>query len=346
MDWDKYGSLLNVHGDTRRDRIISETKASIKKRAKSSPAYKTVMVDGVEQNLVIVSSQDFSYKKITSLPDEQIHLGSMVDWANQKWLITSVDAEDEVHQRGQMYHCNVCLKWQNAEGNIISRFGVVENMSLFASGTVAARVMDSLQQWYRVQLPVDEETVKIRRDKRFLMDIVQDEPNAYIATNREVIMGNTYPEDIDGGYTFNGRHKILAITLCQTQLSDADNTTLMIADYVEPHTVVPVEPVNSDTVNITYSGQCVLKSGGSFKTFKAVFTDVDGEVLSLNPSWSVTTLDGYENVPVTSVTDSGDFKIKIPDCPDLVNTYIRISVEDSTHQVTTYIDVKVVSIYG
>lgn len=57
IKWDLYNSKLTVHGETRRDRAIYETQHSIAKRSKYSPAYKTVLIDGIEQQVVITSKQ-------------------------------------------------------------------------------------------------------------------------------------------------------------------------------------------------------------------------------------------------------------------------------------------------
>ena len=145
MDWDQYSRFLNVKGETRQERAIYETKQSIQKRAVRSPAYKTVLIDGTSQNVVITAGSELFVKKINAMPEEHIYTGSVVQWNNRHWIITMTDCEDSIYQRGMMYACNVCLKWQNTSGQIISRYGYTEDLAQFTSGTVASRVMDSIQ---------------------------------------------------------------------------------------------------------------------------------------------------------------------------------------------------------
>ena len=190
VDWSTYENALKIQGDTRRDRVIYQTKRIVADRARNSPAYKTVLIDGVEQNVVITSSTEMYHKKINALPDEHIYSGSIVEWNGRHYIITNTDTEDEIYQRGEMYRCNVYLKWQNEKGEIITRYGYSDDISKFAAGVVAAALQQGIQQTYTIQFPLDEETIKIRRDKRFLIDITHDKPSAYVVTNRNVTNGN------------------------------------------------------------------------------------------------------------------------------------------------------------
>ena len=177
-DWELRTRSLNVMGDTRRERLIRQTQRNIKNRIVNNPAYKTVLVDGVEQELVITSSTEMWHKKIDSMPNERIYMGSIVEWNGRHFLIVQTDCDYELVQRGEMYECNVYIKWQNEKGEIIGRYGYTENLSQFSSGTVESRIMQSIQQVYHVMLPLDEETIKLRRDRRFLIGVSDDKPNA------------------------------------------------------------------------------------------------------------------------------------------------------------------------
>lgn len=342
IHWDAYSSYLTVHGETKRDRAIYETQRSISKRATRSVACKTVLIDGVEQTVVITAGSELCYKKINALPNERIYAGSTVIWNHHPWLITDTDCEDEIYQRGTMSRCNVCLRWQREDGTITSRWGFSENLSLFNAGSVFAKVMDGIQQIYKVHLPVDSDTIKLRRDKRFLIDIVHDEPNAYVVTNRDVITYDTAIYEVDGNEEFSGKGKILTLTLSQTQLSQRDNTALMIADYRD--TENSGEPVVGNVV-IQHKGEATVKIGGSAKKFTAFFTDADGNVLSLQPSWNVIVPPEFEGIPIITELD-GALSIKIPDAQAMLNSYIKIVVTDATKSYQSELIVKVVSIYG
>lgn len=267
MNWNLYENSLYVQGETRRDRAIAQTKRIERLRLPNAETYKTVLIDGIEQNVIIEASTEMYHKKINAMPDERIYAGSIVEWNGNHFIITIADTETDVYQRGEMYQCNVFLKWQNADGEIISRYGWSDDISQFAAGVVNGAVMNSIQQVFKIALPCDEETIKLRRDKRFLLDIDNTNPNAYILTNRNVTSGNftvgeVGSDGVNPAPVFNGKDKVIYITITETQLSDKDNIDLMIADYFDPSTLTP--PIaEAGSCAIQYSGEPKIKIGGS-----------------------------------------------------------------------------------
>lgn len=344
MDWTLYNASLTVKGDTRRDRAIFETKRSIKKRSVRSPAYKTVLIDGEEQDVVITSSTEKYHKKISALPDESIHMGSIVEWNNSHFLITDTDVEDEIYQSGDMYRCNIYLKWQNEKGEIIGRYGYSEDISQFASGVVEAKVMMNIEQVFVVKFPCDAETIKLKRDKRFLIDIITDEPNAYVLTGRNVLSGNWSAEDISGK-EFDGKDKVLTLTFSQTQLSDKDNCELMIADYFDPDSVKD-KVIQQGACMISYSGEPNVKVGGSYKSFSAKFIDAAGNELPLTPQWSITTIKPEYDDHFKTIIEGNKIKIKADNVISMIGDQILLKASDSTNSMSAEIYVKVVSLYG
>lgn len=342
IKWGLYDSSLKVYGDTRRDRIIYETQTSVNKRAPRSPAYKTVLIDGVEQNVVITSTANLYEKKINAMPNEHIYAGSIVEWNGRHFIINYTDCEDEIYQRGLMQQCNIYLKWQNEQGEIIGRYGFSEDISQYAAGVVNNKIFDSLELNFKINLPMDEETVLLRRGRRFLLDVVTDEPNAYILTNRNVNSMNFLPSTHEDGEVFDGRDKILQITLSQTQLSKADNLELMVADYYKLDDYK--EPILSDC-KISYKGKPEIKLGGNYKTFTAEFFDSDGNALSIIPIWKVTTTQEAEGKILAEYVDNC-VKLKAPDYSELLNTQIKLEATDGTGLYNAELYVKVVSLYG
>ena len=344
MKWDLYHDALTVKGETRRDRAIFETQRSIMKRTPRSPAYKDVLIDGEPQNVVITSSTEKYHKKINALPGERIYAGSIVEWNNSHFIITDTDVEDEVYQSGEMYRCNVYLKWQNETGEIVGRYGYSEDISQFASGIIDAKVMMGIETTYVIKFPCDSETIKLKRDKRFLLDIVTDEPNAYILTKRNVISGNWTAGEI-GDEEFDGKDKVLALTLSQTQLSDKDNCELMIADYVDPSEIGD-QSVTEGQCSIVYSGEPQVKVGGSYKTFTATFTDADGNVIDVEPTWTLTTLKPEYDGNFKTIITENKIKIKADNVLAMIGDQLLLEVSDPTGTMTAQIYVKVVSLYG
>ena len=341
INWDSYNSFLTVDGDTYRDRVMNKTKRSIDKRASRSPAYKTVLIDGVEQNVVITSTANLYEKKINALPDEHIYAGSIVDWNDRKFIINYTDCEDEIYQRATMQQCNVILKWQDTMGAIQYCYGASIDISQFASGVVENKILNSIETVYKVNIPMTEETIKFKRGKRFLLDVTQTEPHAYIITKVDVNSLNFHPNNIDSNYVFDGQDKIMQVTLTQTQLSEKDNKELMIADYFDPITPPP-EPIENECI-ITYFGKPQIKMGGNFKTFDVIFYDINKEIVTIPHNWNLIVPEGLDNKIISEISGTG-IKLKAPDLPELLNIQIKLEIIAAGYNASLFI--KVVNLYG
>ena len=339
MDWDLYNRSLTVDGNTRRERVVNQTQRNINRRIINSPSFKHVLVDGVEQDLVITSSTEMWHKKIDSMPNERIYMGSIVEWNGRHFIIFQTDTDYEVVQRGEMYECNIFIKWQNEKGEIIGRYGWSENLSQFSSGTVESRIMMSIQQVFHVLLPLDEETVKLRRDKRFLIDVLTKDPMAYVLTRRDVVSNNYTVGDASEGVDY--KDKLLSLALSETQLSEKDNVELMIADYFEPKDNTPL--IND--CRITYVGEPKVRVGGTGKVFNVEFFDNAGNVIDATAKWVLVTTEEDED-KFTLTVDGNKATITVKNNTDLLGTQVKLIVSDEDNTCEDSVFVKVVSIFG
>jgi len=339
MDWDLYNRSLTVDGNTRRERVVNQTQRNINRRIINSPSFKHVLVDGVEQDLVITSSTEMWHKKIDSMPNERIYMGSIVEWNGRHFIIFQTDTDYEVVQRGEMYECNIFIKWQNEKGEIIGRYGWSENLSQFASGTVESRIMMSIQQVFHVLLPLDEETVKLRRDKRFLIDVLTKDPMAYVLTRRDVVSNNYTVGDASEGIDY--KDKLLSLALSETQLSEKDNVELMIADYFEPKDNTPL--IND--CRITYVGEPKVRVGGTGKVFNVEFFDNAGNVIDATAKWVLVTTEEDED-KFTLTVDGNKATITVKNNTNLLGTQVKLIVSDEDNTCEDSVFVKVVSIFG
>ena len=339
MDWDLYNRSLTVDGNTRRERVVNQTQRNINRRIINSPSFKHVLVDGVEQDLVITSSTEMWHKKIDSMPNERIYMGSIVEWNGRHFIIFQTDTDYEVVQRGEMYECNIFIKWQNEKGEIIGRYGWSENLSQFSSGTVESRIMMSIQQVFHVLLPLDEETVKLRRDKRFLIDVLTKDPMAYVLTRRDVVSNNYTVGDASEGIDY--KDKLLSLALSETQLSEKDNVELMIADYFEPKDSTPL--IND--CRITYVGEPKVRVGGTGKVFNVEFFDNAGNVIDATAKWVLVTTEEDED-KFTLTVDGNKATITVKNNTDLLGTQVKLIVSDEDNTCEDSVFVKVVSIFG
>lgn len=348
VQWNIYSSLLTSNGVTQRDRTINKTKREMLKLAPHTPAYKNVIIDGKPQNVLIISSStELDTKKIVAMPNENINIGSIVEWSNEHWIIYDNDCEDSIHQKGMMYRCNVYLKWQNEKGEIIGRYGYISDSSKQAIGLKSSGdIMYQLEQQYKGYFALDEETIKIRRDKRFLMDVDNLMPDAYIVTNRKVMNYNFNAMDINGNYKLNTKDHLIIFMFTQTQKNEErDNFDLMIADYIEQSDKDIIDKPKNNHVEILYDDESTLKCGGSYKEFKGKLLDSNNNEIPQALKWSVITLENEEKY-FEYIIEGNSIKIKANFNEKLIGSQIKLVLTDESNNYKSELFIEVISLYG
>lgn len=109
--WEKYEARMNVRGLTQRDESFRREQHWLNSRLKDSLSYHTAVVDGIERNVAITNSDNLNEKTMYSMPGEDFHLGVLVEWMNNHWLITEKDANNEIYTKVKLLQCNYLLKW-------------------------------------------------------------------------------------------------------------------------------------------------------------------------------------------------------------------------------------------
>lgn len=122
--WNAYCERTAPVGDMRKMRV-NHTRAAIYRRIKNSPSFREVLIDGMEQGVSITHRQNLSEKRICALPGEHLKHGGIVEFSNHMWLITEVDADNEVYERGLMLQCNHILRWIGKDGKIKEKWCIV-----------------------------------------------------------------------------------------------------------------------------------------------------------------------------------------------------------------------------
>jgi len=126
-------------------------------------------------------------KKIKTRNQDKINLGDYINWNGHIWLILGIDPDDKLHNHGMMYLCNLLLRWQNAKGEIIERWGYTEDFTKYSRGTNVGRTMTVGDYQYGITFPVDDETKVLKRERRFAIDFDGIEPpDVYKVTNRKI----------------------------------------------------------------------------------------------------------------------------------------------------------------
>ena len=259
-DFDTYKSRLHLRGSTNRERELYYEKRELASKAINSLSCKDCLVNGVPQKLVIDDGTLPYYKDVKSLPDEYFNAGDLVEWTGAMWLIVSCDWDKEVYTYGKAQQCNYLLKWQNADAEVIERWSVVLSASKYNNGQRYNNVIVVGSNQLMVYLPIDEETLKLRSDKRLMVDFNTELPKCYDITRVDTV---TMGYDGTAEPRYDGKGCILLV-LTETEINpDVDRIDLMLCDYIDPNDIPHPSPIN-----ITFSGSPSIRIGGR-KTFTA-----------------------------------------------------------------------------
>ena len=222
--WDIYYARPGRKGADRRDLILKREQDFIRRKLPLNLSYKTLLINGQEQNAAVISSDNLDTKTICSLPNEDFPHGGLVYWMDQHWLITGKDADNEVYTRGTMRQCNHLLKWVNDEGKIVERWCIVEDGTKYLTGEYGDNDFIVTRGDARATMIItrDKETVKLGRKNRFIIDDSDSlTPLAYRLTK---------PFKLGGSYNGNG---IISYVLAECNTEDSDNLELRIANYYD-----------------------------------------------------------------------------------------------------------------
>lgn len=222
--WSAYQHRVSGGAVGERQAVLKREQDWLLRKLPSHLSYHIATVNGVEQELAIINSDDLTLKTICSLPRETFEGGSTVFWEDNYWIITAVDANREVYTRGQMTQCNYLLRWIAADGRVIERNCIISDGTKYLTGeTVSSYNENGMavgDTRIALTLPRDEYTVKLNRTYRFLIDDYDsDDVLAYRISK---------PYKIGGVY--NG-HGAMTFMMTEVNTEEDDNLELHIADY-------------------------------------------------------------------------------------------------------------------
>lgn len=226
-----------VQVGTMRDALVEQAKSSLAQMSYDSPSCRYVKVDGVLQPVLITHRQSLGEKRICSIPGEHLPHGGIVDFANSMWLITELDADDEIYDRGIMLRCNYLLRWIGSDGKLKEEWCVVEDGTKYLIGEYAEDMMSIGDARIAVTIRKDDDTNELCRGARFLIDDPDtDKPLAYQITKPNKLFN-----------VFNG-DGVFKFILNEVQLTKNDNVELRIADYTswKPSNAKDGDHIDSD----------------------------------------------------------------------------------------------------
>lgn len=341
---DRYEARINLHGTTERERILNRERDILNNKVSSSLSYKNVKLNGTPTQLIINSGTKPYYKEFQSLPGEKILAGDYVEWANNTWLVYEADSDDELYIDGTLRQCQQNIYWQNANGEMVSRYAWIQNASAYNNGEDADKTMTLKSNQFMVYMPYDDETMLLDNGKRVHMSRSNSKCNAY---------GLTRPDDITYGY---GEKGVLNIIFTQDQTNTEkdklvtleDGTQVWICNYISitlpPSEPTPDKPDQNPILwgRISYKGDPIIKAGGAAKTFTFVPTDENGEEIECSDyTWKWDISDNFKSCVAETITSSNALRLKIEFDDLIVGEMVLISVLDKNENIITSISIEI-----
>lgn len=341
MDMNYFMKLQNAYGTKdRREKELAKVNHEMSKHFKDTYDTETVLINGISRDLMIIKDTDGNTfkKKIKSCHDEKFNLGDYVIWNNQYWLITLLDPDEKTWNRGYMFLCTVPLRWQNADGEIIERWGYSEDFTKYSSGVTGNNTLQIGDNQYGLTLPLDSETKKLKRDLRFSIDLDDaEEPDIYKLSNRKLNLNNNM---------YFGRGSTMILTLSYDAFNKTkdkhilreDGTKVWICDYHSP-TPSPEPPAPNETTDLCaiISGGAMLRCGRA-KTWTVAFKDTDGnEVSNCDFTWNI-----VSEFEVTKVVEGNKIQLRVDDEDCVGSSFLLQIIMTTDNSVIAELEITII----
>lgn len=126
--WDMYANRIGVRGGSKRESIKNiEIRNIYTNLPDSLSYYDDVTIDGVQQTVAIINSDNLDEKTMISMPGENIKHGGLVRWMDQYWLVIEKDYNNTLYVRTKLQQCNYLLRWVSEDAVIHEQWCIVED---------------------------------------------------------------------------------------------------------------------------------------------------------------------------------------------------------------------------
>lgn len=219
------------------------------------------------------------------------------------WLIMTMPSNNKVYEKVVLYLCNYIAKWQDDNGNIIYQPFHVENASQYNTGEEGDKILTLGYNQLLVYTSLDDNTVYLDRTKRMFIDYNNVNPLPYRITRIDTV-SESY-----------GESRVICLVFTEDVYNPkTDSIENWLCDYIKPNSPTLIE--------IIYTGNSIIRVGGSAKTFTANTTET--------VTWSV---DNDFNGNISLIPNGNACKIKCAFNEDIVNQTFTLSCKDESGNV-------------
>ena len=215
-----------------------------------------------------VSASYGTVVKFLTTYSNPLELGQMLydTKKGEYWMCVESYNVDDIHYKGVLGKCMRLLRWQDDNG-IIKEFPIiVTSASKYNNGEYGDDVLSVGSDQLLVFAPLNDDTVKLDRGRKFFIAERKNNPTTYELTRADTAL-----------YTFMGKGFMsMILTECAYTASE-DDIKYGVCDYIAP--AAPSEDDNETTIlSGAISGSDNLKIGFT-RTYTATLTDKDGNTV-------------------------------------------------------------------
>ena len=312
-------SRMKLDGDSIRQSKINDAKRLMENQLETDPSYNEYFViwehdveadDFVEQPIKLYNRKYSSANGYTvqfeTLIDRTIPIGTVLYDTDEQiyYLCTESFNKDKILNNGKLTRCNNFLKWQDDSGKIFEYPVFDINSTQYNSGVQSDKIMTLGSTQHMLTITADENTIALEHDKRFFSDRNTKHPTVFKLTQNDTTALN-----YDKG--------LLHLTITEDEYKpNIDSIENWLCDYFKPKVSQPIE--------ITYTGDPIIRVGGSAKTFTANTTET--------VTWELITVTEQNKYITMTVTDN-KCKIKCSNNELLIGSSIKLKCTDTSGNI-------------
>lgn len=288
---------MNQSGLSMREETISDARELLEWENENDPSYCSTLfiwVPGINPHKSFQIHARLYNRKYSSANgrtimfqtkhSEKVDIGDLLfnEFDSSYWLCTESYDMDSIYYKGKLTQCNIILKWQNKNGDILFYPSQDINATQYNSGESSGKTMSLGSSQHMETMPADENTIMLDSPQRFFVD-----KNLKIPTCYKVSQNDTTACDYGNG--------LVKVTIAQTEKDDAKDKLITldsgeqvwIADYISPTTPPVLNPSPDQNIILSIEGRKQLKIGRP-ERYIAIAKDAAGNDLAhCNIKWNI-----------------------------------------------------------
>lgn len=321
-DWDTYDFYLTRRGTSNRQQSIRSAAASLKELASNSPSYQPAAeCNGIVKPILAIRETP-QLCKVALLPEDTMYIGDIVKCYDEYWLVVKLFKDEYGLISGEMWLCNHLFRFQNGDGTIIERYGVIDDGTYSNATEKAITTADAK---YPMYIPLDEETEQIYIDKRFCIGTMFNQNREKILQVMKVTWVDIISQNVGAG------SHLLKLQLVNDIFNkETDNVQELICDFIASDTSEDnTGNTKEEAITGLYKidGKDTIRIGGSREYVVSIF-DNNGNIIedNIDFKWSI--------MPsiFTITTEGNSCRVQVPFDDNLIGTEITLSVCDDSNK--------------